>query len=186
MFATIDFAKNIELAEARLIHDVVQSVRKNGKAPQAFTRDLSGGVAGFVRRGSPINKIIGVGFEEKTESWKALEQEYHAEHEPVRVELSTLCPTPLGRLLTERGYRLMGFENVLGIAVAESEVVDSATRVQLVTSRELADWQRLLIEGFGAPDATGIIVDSFTHDVITVFLQRFQQIRLTAVQLLGN
>jgi GNAT superfamily N-acetyltransferase len=167
MFATIDLANSIETAEARLIHDVVQSARKNGKAPSAFARKLSSGVAGFIRRGSPMNKVIGVGFEEKTESWKALEQEYHAEHEPVHVELSTLCPTPLGKVLTKRGYRLMGFENVLGITLDETESAESATRVQLVTARELPEWQRLLIDGFSAPDATGIVLDNFTRDVIS-------------------
>lgn len=167
MFATIDLAKQIETAEARLIRDVVQSARKSGRAPAAFSRDLSGGVAGFIRPGSPMNKVIGVGFEEKTESWKALEQEYHAERDPVRVELASLCPTPLGRVLTERGYRLVGFENVLGILASETHDPEGATRVQLVTSRELTDWERLLIDGFASPDGTGVVIDNFTRDVIT-------------------
>ena len=43
--------------------------------------------------------------------------EYGLRNAPVQVEVSTLAYPAVARMLTERRYALVGFENVLGLAL---------------------------------------------------------------------
>src|SRR5947199_349892 len=141
MFADTALAAQIEIGEALLTRDIVLGALEAGKAPDAFETEIAGGVAGFVRPGSPMNKVIGLGFQDSVESaaWPELEKRYHARGEPVRVELSTLCPGGAGHFLTERGFRLIGFENVLGNPLSESPLAESTPiRTLRVGDAELA------------------------------------------------
>src|SRR5262245_35299052 len=58
MFVSTTTAGRIERAEAECTRATVAAIARSGRAPAAFTRALDGGVAAFVRVGSPMNKVI--------------------------------------------------------------------------------------------------------------------------------
>jgi N-acetylglutamate synthase-like GNAT family acetyltransferase len=169
MFATTTLAALIEDAQARLTRERALVALDEKQFDRVFVREIAGGVPAFIRCGSPMNKVIGVGMDGAVyeESWAEVEHLYRERNEPVRVELSTLCPTALGAHLTGRGYRLVGFENVLGARLEETSLAaPSGIRIERATSAELQEWSRVLISGFSSPDQTGVVVDNFTRETI--------------------
>lgn len=170
MFADTDLAFRIDSAEARLTKDAVYAVQTDGTADAAFIREIGGGIAAFVRPGSPMNKIIGAGIREpiSEDSLNEVELLYRAQNEPVRFELSTLAQVEVGRRLTERGYRLMGFENVLGCDLrAKAFHKPEITQIDKVESaQQLAEWKEIVVSGACCPDETGVVADVFTLETI--------------------
>ena len=169
MFADTALALKIEVAEARLTHDAVLAIQGDPSGAQAFVRAVGGGVAAFVRPGSPMNKIIGAGVDSLIDDSALAEVEslYRDHGEPVRVELSTLALADVGRRLTERGYRLLGFENVLGIDLSSQMPRDSESIVvKHIAASQAGEWKKTIVAGFACSDETGIVIDSFTKDVI--------------------
>lgn len=69
--------------------------------------------------GSPFNKVAGLGFGgvPSAAALDDVERAFTACGAPVQVELAHLVDPAIGILLTERGYRLESFENVLGLAL---------------------------------------------------------------------
>src|SRR6478609_720317 len=61
MFVATATAQRIERAEVETMRAMVAPHVASQRAPDAFVRALDGGVAAFVRAGSPMNKVIGVG-----------------------------------------------------------------------------------------------------------------------------
>lgn len=170
MFVNTTIASRIERAEAGLTQAVTGAAVASGRAPRAFVRELGGGVAAYVRPGSPMNKLIGLGLVEPLD-WSSqldgVEQALGAENEPARVELSTLAAPELGALLTARGYRLIGFENVL-VRPLSLPTVDRQLpiRSQQVTRETQATWQRLTAQAVATADDSGVPVDQFTRQVV--------------------
>jgi len=169
MFADQDLACKIEEAEARLLHDTVSSLESSLHGWQSFVRKIGGGVASFARRGSPLNKIIGIGISTGIEEANLadIENLYRQQGEPVRIELSTLALADNGRRLTERGYRLLGFENVLGINLQRVLTHEcEGLSIERISASRMATWSHTIVTGFSHPDETGVVVDSFTKDII--------------------
>ena len=81
-----------------------------------MVRPIAGGVAVHTGEGSPLNKVAGIGFAGVPAAVEldSIEREFATAGAPVQVELSCLAEAGIGSLLTARGYRLVGFENVLG------------------------------------------------------------------------
>jgi hypothetical protein len=155
MFVDQALASTIERVEARLTRDAVLGVQRQARNEGAFALELAGGIAGFVRAGSPMNKIIGAGMFAPIDDLQLeqVESRYRERSEPVRIELATLAAPETAQRLTERGYRLCGFENVLGRALDDILVPEPAgVRVVNVDDEGLPEWQRVLTEGFAAPD----------------------------------
>ncbi len=150
MFADVNLALRVEGAEVRMMRAL----------PHGFSVDLSGGVARFVRKGSPLNKVIGVGIDVPLDvpALAEIERRFAAHDEPVRFELATLAQPEVGCTLTERGYRLMGFENVLARPLIDTAVADPA---ELMT--DFDEWRSLTVEGFLAGDDSGIKGDAATR-----------------------
>ena len=109
MFVTPAIARRIELAEAEVTRSVVASARH---APNAFWRPFESGAASYLRPDSPMNKVIGAGLDAPIDpaALSGLETELRPRGDVVRVELATVAIAASGILLTERGYRLLGFE----------------------------------------------------------------------------
>ena len=82
---------------------------------------VNGGIAAYVERDAPFNKVAGVGFDGVPDAaaFETLEQAYAEREAPVRFEVATLADPELFRALTRRGYELIGFENVLGLDLGE-------------------------------------------------------------------
>ena len=175
MFADVELAAKIENAEANLTRHAACAFRGSNHANAAFTIDLGGGTAAFLRPGSPMNKVIGIfgGFPPEPEL-AHLERLYHERAEPVRIELSTLAHADIGRRLTERGYRLLGFENVLGRALKVDESVPRREiSVERITAELTKEWIRVVVDGFACPDETGVVVDSFSRGIIEQAMSDF-------------
>ena len=176
MFADLELAARIENAEASLTREVARASSRSHPEGNSFAMDIGGGVAAFLRPGSPMNKVIGI-FQAfpPEEELARLEHRYQQQAEPVRVELSTLAQLDIGRRFTERGYRLLGFENVLGrpLTVAEPGSSAGAIAIEAISAEQLANWQRVVVDGFSQPDETGVVVDSFTRDIIEQAMSDF-------------
>jgi GNAT superfamily N-acetyltransferase len=88
---------------------------------------------------------------------------------PVQVELSCLAESSIGPLLSRRGYRLQGFENVLGRALPLEEAPRALERIEIDHSGEddFDTWLDVVVDGFAAPDVQGVPShESFPREVL--------------------
>jgi GNAT superfamily N-acetyltransferase len=175
MFADLDLAARIENAEASLTREAARAFGCSNFNSTAFAIDIGAGVASFLRPGSPMNKVIGIfgGLPPEAQVVQ-LEHRYRERAEAVRVELSTLAEPDIGRRLTERGYRLLGFENVLGRSLTVDEPSASGEiDIEPVADDQREGWKRIVVDGFAQPDETGVVVDSFTREIIEQAMSDF-------------
>jgi ribosomal protein S18 acetylase RimI-like enzyme len=111
VFCGLELAARIERAEAELIAGAAG-------ARDGFVTPIAGGFACFAEPGSPYNKVAGLGFD-GLPGLGAVEREFAERGAPVQVEVAHLADPAVGALLLDRGYRLEGFENVLGRGLQE-------------------------------------------------------------------
>jgi ribosomal protein S18 acetylase RimI-like enzyme len=146
MFADTELARRIDAAEADLTAGMARAAA--ARQPDAvFATPLRGGYAVFTGVDAPPTKIIGVGFD------GAIEAAYAARRSGVRAEVSTLADPTFGTRLTERGYMLFGFENVLGrpVTAADADPADIAG-VDVRMAADPRAWMDVVILGFAHPD----------------------------------
>jgi GNAT superfamily N-acetyltransferase len=72
--------------------------------------------------------------------------------------------------LTERGYRLLGFENVLVRALSTAAPPVPHVRVERVTAATASAWMETLVEGFACSDDSGQEVDAFSREAIAAVI----------------
>jgi GNAT superfamily N-acetyltransferase len=169
MFADRATARNVERAEAAVTRAMVEGVVGSVRATKAFLRELDPGVAAYVRPGSPLNKLIAVGLDGPIEevALGTIEKAFHREHEPVRAEIATLAAPETCEQLTTRGYRLLGFENVLALRIERNVPSrDGGVRVERVSSATLPAFREAVVEGAAVPDGTGVVADVLSRGVI--------------------
>jgi len=156
MFCSQPLAARIERAERELVASACAIVQR--RVADAFVAAIGGGLAAFTEPGSPLNKVVGLGFAPFDESaWPAIEREL-LQRGPVQIELATLAPPELGRFFTARGYVLVGVENVSGCLLERAAVVSSVAGIDVATcaAADLAAWVDIATTGFAAPDAQGV------------------------------
>ncbi len=180
IFASTELAARIERAECRLLTDAVTSAAiRLGDA--VFAIPMAGGIATFSEPGSPLNKVAGLGFDGKpgAADWSAVEAAYRAHGVPVQVELSSLADAALGKQLTSRGYQLVGFENVLGLALPAPPIeVRPGLDVRPSPADEFDLWLDVVVAGFAAPDAQGVPShEHYARDVLERIMRDFSQAR---------
>ena len=161
MFATTSLARRIERAEAGLIADGAAAARRRLPDGRTLIQPLAGGVASYTDAESPLNKVAGLGFDGVPDDRELdqLEREYADRSSPVQVELSSLGDPEIARLLTRRGYALMGFENVMGLPL-DARSLDAlhlrpaAPGVEISPSpaAEMDVWMEAVVDGFLHPD----------------------------------
>lgn len=155
-------AARIDRTEARLSQGVAQALAATG-APGGLVTPLAGGFAVFARPGSPMNKLIGCGFDGVIDERElaAVEDAWRARGEPVRFELSTLIDAEVFAGLAARGYRLMGFENVLGLALAGYALAPGLGTVAVARAlpEEHDAWREAAVEASLHDDGTGAVAD---------------------------
>ncbi len=88
----------------------------------------------------------------------AVEAAFAKRGSPVQVELSCLAEPSIGALLTGRGYRLRGFENVLGrsLPVETPPPRGDGIEIEVSSPEELTSWLDVVVTGFANPDAQGL------------------------------
>ena len=177
LFGSSALAARIERAESRLCADGTEQAKRRG-VREAFVRPLAGGAAAFAGPGSPFNKVAGLGFAGPVDERDlvAVEAAYAERGAPLRVELSCLGDPSIGLLLTSRGYRLQGFENVLGQALPVPPAPERLdVQVLVSTPDELSLWLDTVIEGFANPDEQGVPSDeSFPRQALETALSDMQ------------
>jgi hypothetical protein len=109
------------------------------------------GVASYAEPDSPYNKVAGLGFGgvPDPQALDQIEQPLAAVGAPVQVELANLADPELGAHLTDRGYRLTSFENVLGLALGDDRepVTPPGVEVRRSPEEELDAWIAVVVEG---------------------------------------
>jgi GNAT superfamily N-acetyltransferase len=160
LFCDTALAARIERAEARLIARASDAARERRGDAVGFVLPIAGGVASFAEADSPFNKVAGLGFDGvPTEAELDAVELAFAEHgAPVQVELATLADPAIGALLTERGYRLVSFENVLGRSLADppEPVAPPGVEVRRSGDGELDAWIAVVVEGVAHPNEEGM------------------------------
>jgi GNAT superfamily N-acetyltransferase len=171
LFCDTALAERIERVETQLITLGGNAARARTAQP-GFVIPLAGGVATFCEDGSPFNKVAGLGFHGVPSAGQLdeVERSFAARNCPVQVELSNLADPAIGALLSDRGYRLVSFENVLGRAIdGEPEPVAAAPGVEVRRSgdEEFEAWHRAIADGFAHPDTQGVAShEEFPDDII--------------------
>ncbi|MDQ4105078.1 MAG: GNAT family N-acetyltransferase, partial [Actinomycetota bacterium] len=126
----------------------------------AFVIPVAGGVASFAQEGSPLNKVAGLGFGgvPTAAALDEIERAFATRGAPVQVELAHLVDPAIGALLTDRGYRLTSFVNVLGLALkSEPErVTPPGVEVRPSGDDEFEPWLDVVVDGFAHPDTQGV------------------------------
>ncbi len=127
--------------------------------PGSFVSPIAGGVGTFAGVDSPFNKVAGVGFDGLIEAAElnAVEDEFALRRSPVQFELSSLGDPAIAEQLADRGYQLVGLENVLGISLRGYVGRPSAAGIE-VRACELEEyelWVELVAEAAAHPDDQG-------------------------------
>jgi GNAT superfamily N-acetyltransferase len=163
VFADAALAGRIDRAEARLCAEIANFVSAGQGDARSTVLPISGGFAIYVSPSSPVNKVIGLALDTPLdlEALERIETAWRSREEPVRVELSVLTDPSVGGALTDRGYRLHGFENVLGLALDDVPAEPAATNiaVDVVDGDQLQPWMDIAVEAFMNLDGTGSVPD---------------------------
>jgi GNAT superfamily N-acetyltransferase len=173
LFADIALAARIERAECDLLRDCADAIRRRRRVA-VMMRAIAGGVAVHTGEGSPLNKVAGLGFAGAPDrgQFDDVERRFAAVRAPVQVELSCLAEAGIGTLLTDRGYRLVGFENVLGRRLPANDLEPlraqgSAIEVAPSAAGEVPIWLDAVATGFANPDAQGVAShESFSRETM--------------------
>jgi hypothetical protein len=160
--ATTTMAARIERAEAGVAREFAERARASGR--DVLIESIAGTTAVYGGPGEPFNKIAGLGFAPGVddESLARLEAIYDARQAEIRVEQATLADPAVAALLTRRGYELIGYENVLGLALTApfigemSRARDDDARRGIAITRagreQLSLWIETALDGFLSPD----------------------------------
>ena len=156
MFCSIELAARIERAEAQLV--AASSAAAEARVDGVFVEPIAGGVATYAEPGSPYNKVAGLGFDALPdgEQLAAVERAFAARGAPTAVEVAHLAEPALAHLLIDRGYRLEGFENVLGRGLTDVPSPPSGVEVRRSGDDELDEWLEVVGEGAATPDTQGM------------------------------
>ena len=171
LFCDTAMARRIEQAEAQFLAKASEAAHRRRADGAGFVIPIAGGVASFAEAGSPYNKVAGLGFGgvPGPAAWDEIEWAYAALGAPVQVELAHLADPAIGAVLTGRGYRLILFDNVLGLVLrGEPErVTPLGVEVRPSGEEEFEAWLDVVLEGFAHPDTQGVpLHDELPREVI--------------------
>jgi GNAT superfamily N-acetyltransferase len=158
MFADAALAARIDRAEGRLC----SRLATGSSTSAAFVLPIGGGVSVFAGARSPINKIIGVGFDGPLDAAEldVIEERWAAQGEPVRIELSILADPAAIATLSARGYRLQGFENVLGCRIPDGPPPQAQDiTIEAIGADGYEQWVSLAVDAFANMDGSGSASD---------------------------
>lgn len=171
LFCDIGLAARIELAEVRLITDGSAAAHRRNEDGAGFLKPVAGGVAAFAEDASPLNKVVGLGFGGMPDDalLDEVEQAFADRGAPVQVELAHLADPAIAAALTERGYRLTSYENVLGLplSAAYERFAPEGIEIRSSSEEEFERWIEAVADGFAYPDTQGVLShEEFPREVI--------------------
>lgn len=161
LFCDQNLAERIERVEAQFMAECSRAAHRRCGDGAGFVIAVGGGRATFARPGSPFNKVAGLGFDgvPDTRILDEIEQSFARCGTSVQVELAHLADPAIALRLTERGYRLEAFENVLGRALdryPEQMVPPREIEIRLSDDDEFEAWLAVVAEGAAHPDRQGV------------------------------
>ena len=159
LFCTTELAARIERAEADLIARCSEAARRRA-GTDGFLTPIAGGVASYAGKGSPYNKVAGLGFGgvPGPAALTEIEKAFAANGSPTQIELAHLADPAVSVLLSARGYQLESFENVLGRALTGGieRVTPPGIEVRPSGEDEFAAWLDVVAEASVHPDTQGV------------------------------
>jgi GNAT superfamily N-acetyltransferase len=178
MFCPSSLAARIDHAEMRLSMSLAGAVAQRRPDARVLVSPIAGGAAVFAGPGGPANKAIGVGFGAPIDETvlDAIEDEWRDRGEPMRFELATLADPSLAPLLTARGYRLTGFENVSGRPIGAADAVPelpAGVTIDAVPAGDAAEWMRVTLDGFAVPDGSAPNEEHYPRELLEGVLADF-------------
>jgi len=178
MFCSSELAERIDRAEMRLSMGIADTVARRSPEARVLVSALAGGHAIFAGAGGPANKAIGIGFGATIDeaSLDGIEAEWRDRGEPMRFELATLADPSLAPLLTARGYRLTGFENVSGRLIGQADEVPplpAGTTVEDVPADDYREWMDVALDAFGAPDGSAPNEEHYPRELLEAVMADF-------------
>jgi GNAT superfamily N-acetyltransferase len=180
-FCSVGLAARIERVEMQLITAATEFARQRVGAG-AFVVPVAGGAACYAEDGSPLNKIVGLGFGGMPtgEALDEIEQAFAARGVPTHVELSNLADPAIGMALTSRGYQLASFENVLGRSL-ERELPSVTPGVEIRLSDDPAAYLDVVVDGFAHPDAEGVPThEDFPREILATAIGDMERAGVTS------
>ena len=156
-FCNVELAERIERVEAQMITTATEAARRRLGAA-TFVIPIAGGAACYAEDGSPLNKMVGLGFGgvPSGDALDEIEQAFAARGSAAQVELSNLADPAIGAALTSRGYQLVSFENVLGRSLDGGLQPVTPPGVEVRLSDDRAAWLDVVVDGFAHPDGEGV------------------------------
>lgn len=153
MTGTVALARRIEAAETRLSLAMARVVRDQGRA-DAFAVPIGSGAAVYCGPGEPMTKVIGVAVAEPLADADvdAIEAAFAPTGVHPGLEIATLGDLASIRRLEARGYRLQRIELVLGCDLERLTLDDPQPSGIEVTRGPDAEWARISVEAFTAPE----------------------------------
>jgi len=178
LFCDAALAERIERVEAQLVAKGSEAARRRRADTAGFVIPVAGGVASFADEGSPLNKVAGLGFGgvPSAAALDEIERAFAARGAPVQIELAHLVDPAIGALLTERGYRLVSFENVLGLALTgePERVTPPGVEVRPSGDDEFEPWLDVVAAAVAHPDSQGVPQhEEFPREVIVRAMRDF-------------
>lgn len=186
MFCDTALAARIERAEARFMAAAVEAARLRHGEDFTFATAVAGGFATFAEPGSPYNKVAGLGFAgvPTAAELAGVEAAFAARGAPVQFELAHLADPDVLAVLTDRGYRPVSFENVLGCSLGSVPSPPSpnsppflpsppsppgTSGIEVRVSPEPSDldlWVDVVAEAAMHPDTEGLPIEEFPRDAL--------------------
>ncbi|WP_390893324.1 GNAT family N-acetyltransferase [Mycobacterium deserti] len=168
LFCSTELARRIECAERQLIDAATEAARLRSGAA-SFVLPVAGGAACFAEAGSPMNKVVGLGFGgvPDDEALSEIEQAYTTRETPVQVELANLGEPAVASAFTRRGYQLVSYENVLGRSLSGDPQPVAPPGVEVRACDDLSAWLDVVVEGFAHPDDQGVVShEDFPREIV--------------------
>ncbi len=190
LFCDVALAERIERVETELIDAATAAAHRRGTGAAGFAIPIAGGVATFAEANSPFNKVAGIGFGgvPGAAALDEVERAFAACGAAVQIELAHLADPAIGAMLTERGYRLVTFENVLGVALdgEPGRLTAPGVEVRRSGDDELEAWLDVVVEGAAHPDVDAVpsheafpreVVERAERDFVAAGITRYVALR---------
>jgi GNAT superfamily N-acetyltransferase len=170
LFCSVELCARVERAEAQMIVAGTDAALRSDPK-RAFTTPVAGGFACFAQDGAPFNKVVGLGFGGVPEqsALEHIESAYAQRGAAVQVELAQLADPEIASALTGRGYRLVGFENVLGRRLPGDGMPPAPAEVEVrrCGDDQLDTWIDVVVTGFAHPDDQGVAThEEFPREIV--------------------
>jgi ribosomal protein S18 acetylase RimI-like enzyme len=159
MFCSADLAATIDRAEARQMIAIAQGAAARDASLRPFVVPVGRGAAIYAGPGSPTNKMIGIGFGEALDDGvlDGLEARFAACDTPLQAEVSVLAEPAVHAQLAARGYRLSGFEHVLGHPLgAAIAALPEGVAIDVIEPADVQTLADVMVEAFASPDVGGV------------------------------